>query len=764
MPSIDIKDILSSSLPPGPQGPTGPAGGPQGPQGPQGVTGPTGPSGPSGSNDSANINFVQAGANAVTRTVQSKLRDAVSVVDFGADPTGSNNSVAAIQSAINAANCVYFPAGTYLLNSAVTLKANTTVFGEGASSVILYNGSAASQGAFFVNSGSSSSYVDNITISDLKFLGTVSTLGFSEFIHLISLSGVRNCVIERCVVEGFRGDGIYIGSGDLAEQERHNINVTIRDCYIDGVNNDNRNGISVIDGVGINIDNNYITRCTRSNMPGAIDIEPDVNVYHIIRDISIRNNRIINCGGNVGNISVYLPRVNYTVMPTGFNFENNYIENASASNYGIYFTYGNDASPALTESISDFGIRISKNIVKFGSTGRGFGIGNGNDIVFDSNDFIGGTTSLLGYPNMNFLDVIFKNNLFADVQSGIDPFAISVFTGSRLKFEGNIFKDCGPSSGSIGGSLEFNTGTTSYVDVIGNIFASPTGAFTKQAIRNAGHTFTSATNLISDNKFIAGVNQFEGVDIAASAYTQANTARNSSNSIVAFDNRNNDEQPQWYTPAQFRSDFKLNTTDGLNDGGTFHGVLTLRTYGTGSDLSGGPVKQLGVTDAGNLWIRQSTNAAAWGSWSQFAKVANSVTSVAASVYNTTVGGTNRDLFVDDAGVIGYVSSVRESKTNIESLNDVNWVLELDPVKFNRRKKDEEGNYIEEAYSEIEYGLIAEEVETIAPEICFYDEVGEGQELRGVHYHKLITPMLKLIQEQQKTIDELKTRISQLENS
>jgi len=429
----------------------------------------------------------------------------VNVKSYGAVGDGTTDDTVAIQAAVNASSGVFFPTGTYKVTAAVTLNANNTVFGEGASSVILYTGTAATQGAFFVNSGSSSAYVDNITIADLKFLGQVASLGFSEFVHLISLNGVRNCVVERCVIEGFRGDGIYIGSGDLAGQERHNIDVTVRDCYINGVNNDNRNGISIIDGTAINIDNNYFVNTTRSNMPGAIDVEPDVNVYHIIRDISIRNNRMLNCGGNVANISIFLPYVAYTTMPNGFNIENNYIENASANNYGIYFTYGGVGAPAIAESVPEFGIRISKNIVRYATTGRGLGVGNANDILFEGNEFIGGTTSLVG----SVLDLTFRNNMFVDVQSGADPFAVAISNGSRIKFESNLFKDCGPAVGALGGGIEFASGTTSYVDIIGNIFVSPGGSFTEQAIRNSAHTFTPATNRLIGNSLIAGANNFE---------------------------------------------------------------------------------------------------------------------------------------------------------------------------------------------------------------------------------------------------------------
>ena len=66
--------------------------------------------------------------------------------------------------------------------------------------------------------------------------------------------------------------------------------------------------------------------------------------------------------------------------------------------------------------------------------------------------------------------------------------------------------------------------------------------------------------------------------------------------------------------AGARFQFKTNTTDGLNDGGTYHGILHFRPYGTSSDISGGPTHQLGFAASGNLHIRTSTNATAWGAW------------------------------------------------------------------------------------------------------------------------------------------------------
>jgi hypothetical protein len=69
------------------------------------------------SGGSSAIGFLQAGAGAVARTGQAKLRDMLSVKDFGATGDGATNDTTAVQAAITAAattgKIVYFPAGTY---------------------------------------------------------------------------------------------------------------------------------------------------------------------------------------------------------------------------------------------------------------------------------------------------------------------------------------------------------------------------------------------------------------------------------------------------------------------------------------------------------------------------------------------------------------------------------------------------------------------------------------------------------------------------
>jgi hypothetical protein len=134
---------------------------------------------------------------------------------------------------------------------------------------------------------------------------------------------------------------------------------------------------------------------------------------------------------------------------------------------------------------------------------------------------------------------------------------------------------------------------------------------------------------------------------------------------------------------------------------------------------------------------------------------------ALGVYDATVGGTNRDVFVDNTGLIGYVSSFRASKKNIAPLSKTDWLHKLNPVTFNYRVKDSTGKYTDSAYKEKEYGLVAEEVETVNPEMVFYDVDSSGKHLRGVHYSKLIIPLLKEIQDQKKRIDAQQTAIEAL---
>jgi hypothetical protein len=79
-----------------------------------------------------NLGFTQAGTGATLRTLQSKLRETVSVTDFGAVGDGSTDDTAAIQAAVTAGHAVYFPkpSSYYKVTSAITVSGARKLYGD----------------------------------------------------------------------------------------------------------------------------------------------------------------------------------------------------------------------------------------------------------------------------------------------------------------------------------------------------------------------------------------------------------------------------------------------------------------------------------------------------------------------------------------------------------------------------------------------------------------------------------------------------------
>ena len=138
---------------------------------------------------------------------------------------------------------------------------------------------------------------------------------------------------------------------------------------------------------------------------------------------------------------------------------------------------------------------------------------------------------------------------------------------------------------------------------------------------------------------------------------------------------------------------------------------------------------------------------------------------AASLSPYNFSTTGRDVYVNSSGQLGYVSSIREAKENIQPLEDVSWLYSLSPVSFNYKEKDDEGRFTREVNEEVEYGLIADEVEQANANLCFYDENEEGDKtLAGVSYRKLIPALTKAIQEQQAMIEALQAEVTALKEA
>ena len=124
-----------------------------------------------------------------------------------------------------------------------------------------------------------------------------------------------------------------------------------------------------------------------------------------------------------------------------------------------------------------------------------------------------------------------------------------------------------------------------------------------------------------------------------------------------------------------------------------------------------------------------------------------------SPYNN--GFTGRTAQIASNGELGYLSSTRESKSNIESIKNVDFINQLNPVQFNYRKKDNVTHkFTDELYNNISYGFIADEVEKVNKELAFYNEDGT---LAGVEYNSMIAILTKAVQELKAEIEILKNK-------
>jgi len=95
------------------------------------------------------------------------------------------------------------------------------------------------------------------TIRNIQFRGTVEVDGFAEHYHLLNVNAATNVAISSAI----RPDGEEMPLHRIKQfpgTERHNKQFVIEESVFDGINNDNRNAISVIDGEGIEIKKNSL--------------------------------------------------------------------------------------------------------------------------------------------------------------------------------------------------------------------------------------------------------------------------------------------------------------------------------------------------------------------------------------------------------------------------------------------------------------------------------------------------------------------------
>jgi hypothetical protein len=221
--------------------------------------------------------------------VSARPTNYVLVTDYGATGNGTSDDTSKIQSAVNAAasqgKAVIIPVGNYRINPdvGVNLPSNTTIYFD--------------NGAVLTSLASSSGFykmINALNVSNINIIGYPKIVGDRD-IH-IGTSGesgmglyIRSCTtvyIENANISKCWGDAIYLGNGGGAQT--YNQNVIIKNCVLD---NNRRQGISVISVKGLQIISPTITNTHGTDPQSGIDFEPN-NTTEWLQNITVTNPNI----------------------------------------------------------------------------------------------------------------------------------------------------------------------------------------------------------------------------------------------------------------------------------------------------------------------------------------------------------------------------------------------------------------------------------------------------------------------------------------
>ena len=260
--------------------------------------------------------FTQDGVGAVTRSWSSKLKDVVSVKDFGAVGDGVADDTAAFQVAINNAlstdkKTVFIPDGVYWF-AAASASLDPGVGGisfVGASrtgAVLKYSeGTTATPKYLFKNETFTTKYP--LTFSNLSVRGTFDVSGIEQGAGAWLLLAYPQVVIDACNFRNISRQGFIVQSCD---------NVMVTNCELKDIA---RGAFRVTNARKINVSGNIVERCGDDSFSlhvgnGSIETStPAIGEGIICTNNVLRNAGTIKAlGGRVINVSHNIIQACYT--------------------------------------------------------------------------------------------------------------------------------------------------------------------------------------------------------------------------------------------------------------------------------------------------------------------------------------------------------------------------------------------------------------------------------------------------------------------
>lgn len=330
------------------------------------------------SSGSAGIGFIQAGTGAVARTVQAKLREVVSLKDFGAVGDGIADDTAAVTAWAAAAKGKngYVPAGTYLVQP-ITIAAADEVYWHG-------DGLTRSQFKLKASSTGAMLTFNNFLHGELRDIGfNGDYTNNASGTHCVAITGAEiggnGYWIERCgffnaKLDGFNEAGTYSKSRVLnciAELcQRDGISTAATNLIVMGnrVVNNGRNGI-LSAGYWGQIEDNTVTN-NAASLTGA-----NIKVTGAFSTIS--GNTVLSGGGTsrVGH-GIHISSATLCTLGANYAQGNNghgiFIDASASCNVSGGFAFANNISGVEVGASSDNCIVCGVQTVS--NKGSGFGV------------------------------------------------------------------------------------------------------------------------------------------------------------------------------------------------------------------------------------------------------------------------------------------------------------------------------------------------------------------------------------------------------
>lgn len=425
-------------------------------------------------------------------------------IDGAIDRTGATDYSVEIQKVLNQALVrggmdILFPPKTKLKASMLDFYSGTNLYAADWTSEIIVPEDSNFRYGLSINRGTGGSADPETNVKNVRWAGFLTRNEnpnpvFREFCYLWNINAASWFTAEDCALIGPQGDAIYLGSSNVNNVERHNENILLKRLYCDGINKQNRNFLSILDGVNVDIHDLFVKRMCKPDMPGVIDVEPNAQAFSRLKNIFIDKFLFQDCGST--GVAFLLPSNDVLTQPAR-NFK---VSNGTIKNCATGLTQAtNVVTGAAPHNF------IWENIV-IEDCETPFRLGSIRGGTFNNIDCYRGKKQAFIGSTFNTYDLTFNNlRMYECGQTETNGLTISNVDGFRLNYA--LFVDCGRTDVVSGRAIYFTAGAGRDIHFNGVQVQSPLGRTNVNADVSGTYTLDNGSCTERNSSWLPGITQ-----------------------------------------------------------------------------------------------------------------------------------------------------------------------------------------------------------------------------------------------------------------